>query len=150
MPLVNSKGGAFATVTQLPISPLNFRALPNLPRLQTGPVKVPLKLFPLFPDESAVVVPLPSSKPYAATKPALSAFPLLPRALSSRAPRARQPARTKNAVRHNPSPAPDQPRRLAITNAPRYGDEARVAIGRALRADVGMLGHGPLGREASV
>jgi hypothetical protein len=46
--------------------PLKDKALPDLPWVvQVAPLSVPL--FP-FPDESAVTLPLPSLKPYAATK----------------------------------------------------------------------------------
>lgn len=53
------------------LTPSNFNALPYLPVVtQTGPLlNVPVFEFP---DRSKSVVPDPSSKPYAATKPALA------------------------------------------------------------------------------
>jgi hypothetical protein len=54
------------TVTQLFV-PSNVRAFPFFPLVvQVGLLRVPVRLFA---DASAVVVPLPSLKPYAATRP---------------------------------------------------------------------------------
>src|SRR4051812_23548204 len=47
--------------------PLNDRALPNLPAV--AHVAAAIEPVSALPDESAVVVPVPSSKPYAATSP---------------------------------------------------------------------------------
>src|SRR5215468_6464881 len=63
MPVVSRRRAASATVTQLVDELLNFSALPNLPVVQVGLVIVPVRLFP---DASAVVFPVPSSKPQAA------------------------------------------------------------------------------------
>src|SRR5687768_1633477 len=66
MPPVRSSELASATVTQL-LEPLNDRALPNLPAADHE-VFARTPLFPR-PDVSAVVLPAPSSKPYAPTSP---------------------------------------------------------------------------------
>jgi hypothetical protein len=70
MPVVRSRLAASAIVTQL-VVPLNESALPKRPELfQVAPLIVPV--LPL-PDASAVVGPLPSLKPYAATRPVWAA-----------------------------------------------------------------------------
>src|SRR4051794_16251109 len=65
MPVVRSSDAESGTVTQA-LVPLNESAFPYLPVVQVALLSVPV--LPL-PDESAVVVPLPASKPYAATAP---------------------------------------------------------------------------------
>src|SRR5262245_18489923 len=66
IPVVKFRLGALFTVTQL-LTPSNERAPPKRPDLtHVAPEIVPV--FPL-PDESFTVVPLPSLKLYAATKP---------------------------------------------------------------------------------
>src|SRR3954471_3893401 len=66
IPAVRFSEVALATVTSA-LVPLNDRALPNLPVVaQVALVRVPLLLLP---DESAVVVPVPSSTPRARTGP---------------------------------------------------------------------------------
>ena len=60
MPVVRSSTLASGMLTMLEI-PLKLRALPNLPVVTHAvPVRLPVRLFP---DESTVVVPPPSSKP---------------------------------------------------------------------------------------
>src|SRR5689334_13374007 len=65
MPVVSCSDGAFGTVT-FALVPLNTSALPNLPVVQVVPLEVPL-LF--CPEASRIAVPVPSSNPYAATRP---------------------------------------------------------------------------------
>ena len=66
IPLVRSREFESFTLTRA-LVPLKKRALPNLPAVdQVAFESVPV--LPL-PDRSAVVVPLPSSNPYAATRP---------------------------------------------------------------------------------
>src|SRR5262245_60167515 len=61
---VRSREAASATVTQL-LVPLKERAFPYLPAVvHVAPERVPVLLVP---EESAVVVPAPSSKPSART-----------------------------------------------------------------------------------
>src|SRR5689334_3760717 len=65
MPVVRSRLFASATVTQL-LVPLKLNAPPNLPAATwVAPVMVP-GLF--WPEESAAVVPVVSSKPHAPTR----------------------------------------------------------------------------------
>ena len=68
IPFVRSRESASATVT-MELVPLNERALPNFPA--DAPAQVVLASVPAlpFPDWSTAVVPLPASKPYAATRP---------------------------------------------------------------------------------
>src|SRR5258706_6187860 len=67
MPVVSRSEVAFGTVT-CALVPLNTSALPNLPAVvQVAPLIVPV--LPL-PERSATVVPAPSLKVYAATRPA--------------------------------------------------------------------------------
>src|SRR4051812_11594074 len=64
--LVKSREPASGTTTLL-LLPLNARAEPYLPALaHVAPDSVPVLVCP---ELSVAVVPLPSSKPYAATKP---------------------------------------------------------------------------------
>ena len=68
IPVVRSSEFESATVAAA-FEPLNESALPNLP--EPRPAHAVLESVPLlpFPDRSAVVIPTPSSKPYAATSP---------------------------------------------------------------------------------
>src|SRR4051812_14654574 len=68
IPLVRSSDALSATVT-MPLLPLNDAALPDLPAVLhvTPPLSVPVFDWP---EMSAVVVPVPSSNEYAATRPA--------------------------------------------------------------------------------
>src|SRR5947209_15831895 len=68
IPFVRSSDALSGTVTQL-LTPSNARALPKRPAVHLVLVSVPV--FP-SPDASAVVVPEPSSKPYAATSAELT------------------------------------------------------------------------------
>ncbi len=66
-PAVGFRLVAFGTDTHV-LEPLNWIAPPYLPVADHVPfASVPLLLFP---DASATAVPLPASKPYAATSPA--------------------------------------------------------------------------------
>jgi hypothetical protein len=71
IPLVRSSEFESGMLTRS-LAPSNFRAFPNFPFVtQAGPFcRVPL--FEL-PDASVRVVPVPSSKPYAATSPGIAA-----------------------------------------------------------------------------
>ena len=75
IPLERCSEAASGTVTSA-LVPLNCSALPYLPvAAQVAPVIVPVLPFP---DASATVVPEPSSKPYAATRPVGAAAVLAP------------------------------------------------------------------------
>src|SRR6185503_17080457 len=66
MPFVSPSEAEFATVTRA-LVPLNISELPDLPDvLQVAPLIVPLLLLP---EISLTVVPAPSLKAYAATRP---------------------------------------------------------------------------------
>src|SRR3954453_14282931 len=66
IPVVKRKEGESLTVTRA-LVPLNERAFPNLPAvLQVAALIVPVLLLP---DASVTAVPVPSVKPYAATRP---------------------------------------------------------------------------------
>ena len=68
IPLVNCSDGALLMVTKA-LVPLKLNAFPYLPEVvHVAPLIVPL--FPL-PDASFTTVPLPSSNPYAATRPSV-------------------------------------------------------------------------------
>src|SRR5262249_20985229 len=66
--VVRRSEGASGIVT-CDVVPLNTSALPNLPAVQVVAVATPL-LF--CPEASRIVVPDPSSNPYAATRPLVS------------------------------------------------------------------------------
>jgi hypothetical protein len=69
IPLVNCSDGALLIVTKA-LVPLKVNAFPYLPEVvHVAPLIVPL--FPL-PDASFTTVPLPSSNPYAATRPSVA------------------------------------------------------------------------------
>src|SRR4051812_14211414 len=94
MPVVRSSEFASATVTQS-LVPLNESAEPNLPpAFHVAPETVPVLLLP---DASVTVVPLPSSKLYAATRPCACAG-----VLSSQT--ARPPTRARNDRRNINTP----------------------------------------------
>ncbi len=65
IPVVKSSEAESFTVTSA-VDPLKDRACPNLPPAHVAPLITPV--FPL-PEASATLVPVPSLKPYAATKP---------------------------------------------------------------------------------
>src|SRR5687767_10596922 len=71
MPVVKSnEGESFTAKTALLL--LNDSPVPNLPAAHDAAFNAPPLLFP---DESAVEPPLPSSKPYAATNPTILVLP---------------------------------------------------------------------------
>src|SRR5262245_57375107 len=63
---VTSSEAASGTITRL-LVPLKDRAPPNFPAVQLAFTSEPALPFP---EASPAIVPLPSSKPYAATRPA--------------------------------------------------------------------------------
>src|SRR5258705_10379533 len=66
--VVRRSDGASAIVTCAPV-PLNTSALPNLPVVQVVPLAAPLLSCP---EASRITVPVPSSNPYAASRPLVS------------------------------------------------------------------------------